>query len=330
MTTTFYPGTLQWCGIAKETVSGTPQATPTYWIPVDASIKHSPKVTKLPDVAIRGTMAKTHGDIAAGRYEEVTYTTYLYPDSMYAHMIAMMGRADTVTGSSDPYTHKTSLYNGSGTDNAQPPTYTLFVYEQNGKVAQIAGCTPLDLKFEYKANDWCTIDLTWNGMPAAFINAPVNTPTALPPEPSSGVSLMLGGLALSTASDLVVEMKRDSKPLWVLNGSNAPMAIYAGPMDVTGSITAVFQGTADVNYTNYLNNVQPALTVQSLAAGDTTHPFTLQMSKVSYQSADPTGSATDWMTIQASYTAIGNATDALDGKESPLQAIFLNSSITAF
>lgn len=330
MTTTFYPGTLQWVGLAKETVSGTPVAAPALWIPVDPSLKHSTKITELSDDSLRGTMAKQHQNIAAGRYEEVTYKTYLYPDSMYAHLIAMMGRADAVSGTVDPWTHKTSLTNGTGTDNAQPPTYTIFVYEMNGKVSQIAGATLLDLKFEYKANDWCTIDLSWNGMPAVALTAPVNTPSALPPEPSSGVSIMLGGVAMSAASDLTVDIKRESKPIWVLNATNAPLAIYAGPMTVSGTINAIFQGLSDVNYTNYLNNVQPSLTVSSLAAGDATHPFTLQMSKVAYQSADPQGSATDWMTIQSAFNAMGNATDALDGKESPLQAILLNTSVTPF
>lgn len=326
---TFYPGNLQWLGIAKETVPGTPMSAPTYWIPVD-SPKHSPKVTQLVDTALRGTMAMQHQTVPGMQYEEIQYKTYLYPDSLYAHLIAMLGKPDTVTGSSDPYTHKTSLYNGSGTDNAQPPTYTVFLYEQGGKCAQIAGSALADLKFEYKANDWATIDCTWDGMPAVYIAAPTNTPTASAPEPPSGVSMTIGGVALTDMSDITIEMKRDTKPIPVLNGSKNPLGIYSGGLTVSGSLTAVFQGTTDVNLTNLLTNTQPAITVQTLAQGDTTHPFTLQMSKVAYQTADPQPSNNSWMTIQSNYNAMGNATDALDGKESPIQAIFVNSSATPF
>jgi hypothetical protein len=329
MTATFYPGNLQWFGIAKETTPGTPMASPSIWIPVD-SPKRSPKVTQLVDTALRGTMAMQHQTVPGMAYEEVQYKTYLYPDSLYAHLIAMLGHTDTVSGSSDPYTHKTALYNGSGTDNAQPPSYTLFLYEMNGKVAQIAGARMGDLKYEYKANDWATIDVTWDGMPALFITAPTNTPTALAPEPPTGVTITVGGVNLSDLSDIVVEMKRDTKPIPVLNGTNKPMGIYAGALTVSGSLTAIYQGTADTNLTNLMANNQPAITVATLAAGDTTHPFTLQMSKVAYQTADPQPSNNSWMTIQSNYNAMGNATDAVDGIESPIQAIFLNSTITSF
>lgn len=326
---TFYPGNLQWLGIAKETTPGTAMSAPTIWIPVD-SPKHSPKVTTLTDTALRGTMAMQHQQVQGMQYEELGYKTYFYADSVYAHFIAMLGVADTITGTAPTVTHKTSLYNGASGDNAQPPSYTGFLYEQGGKVAQIAGMRIADLKVDFKANDWPTLDVLWNGMPATYITAPTNTPTTLAPLPPFTQSVTIGGTANSKYSDVSIDLKRDTKPIPVMNGTHAPLGIYAGALTVTGSMTGVFQGTTDNDLTALLANTQPSLSVSLFADGDTTHPFTLQMSKVAYDTADPQGSNNSWMTIQANIKALGNATDALDTKESPAQAILVNSTTTPF
>ena len=325
MTTSFYPGNLQWFGLAKETTYGVAVAAPTVWVPVD-SPKHSPKQTMLVDTALRGTMAMQHQQVAGMEYEEVGYKTYFYNDSVYEHLIAMLGNADTITGSADPWTHKTSLLNGA--TDGQIPSFTGFLYEMGGKVAQIPGMRMADLKLEWKANEWPTIDVMWNGMPAAYITAPTNTPTALVPMPPTTAAVTLGGVSTGANTDISIDIKRDTKPVPALTGTSSPLGIYAGAMTVTGSITAVFQGTADVNLTNLLTNAQPALVVAINKAGDATHPLTLQMSKIAYTSADPQSSNNSWMTIQSNFNALGNATDALDGKESPIQAIFLNASST--
>lgn len=327
---TFYPGNLQWLGIAKETTPGTAMSAPTIWIPVD-SPKHSPKVTPLVDTALRGTMAMQHQQVQGMQYEELGYKTYLYADSVYAHLIAMLGGTDTITGTAPTVTHKTSLYNGATGDNAQPPSYTGFLYEQGGKVAQIAGMKLADLKFDFKANDWPTIDVMWNGMPATYIAAPANTPTALQPLPPFTTAVTIGGTLNSKYSDVSIDIKRDTKPIPVMNGSKSPLGIYAGGMTVTGSLTGVFQGSpGDNDLAALLANTQPALSVAINPDGDATHPFTLQMSKVAYDTADPQGSNNSWMTIQSNIKALGNATDALDSKESPVQAILVNSTATPF
>jgi hypothetical protein len=54
------------------------------------------------------------------------------------------------------------------------------------------------------------------------------------------------------------------------------------------------------------------------------------MSQVAYDSADPAPSATDWLTIQSNIEALMNPTDALDGKQSPIQVSLKNTSSTRF
>jgi len=327
---TYYPGNLQWLGIAKETTPGTAMAAPTFWIPVDTP-KHSTKITTLTDTAIRGTMVMQHQQTQGMQYEELGYKTHFYADSVFAHFMAMLGVADTISGIAPTVTHKTSAYNGTSSDNGQPPSYTGFLYEQGGKVAQIAGMKMADLKCDFKANDWPSIDVMWNGMPATYITAPANTPTTLAPLPPFTQTVSIAGVGNSKYSDVSIDLKRDTKPIPVMNGTQAPLGIYAGALTATGSLTGVFQGSpTDNDLAALLANTQAALSVSLFAAADPTHPFTLQMSKVAYDTADPQGSNNSWMTIQSNIKALGNATDALDTRESPVQAILVNSTVTAF
>lgn len=329
MPTTFYPGNLQWLGLAKETTPGTPVTTPTMWIPVD-SPKHSPKQMQLVDTALRGNMATQHQTIPGMAYEELGYKTYFFNDSIYQHLMAMLGNPDTITGSADPYTHKTSLYNGASGNNAQPPTYTGFLYEMDGKVARIPGMSMSSLKLSYKANEFPTLDVVWNGLVATYVTAPTNTPSTLAPMPPSTVSVTIGGVLTGANSDISLDLKRDTKPIFVLNGTNVPLGIFAGPLTVSGSLTAVFQGPTDSHLVNLLTNAQPALSIAIYRQGDATHPLTIQCSKIGYTSSDPQPSSNSWMTIQSNFGALSNTTDALDGKSSPIQAIFLSAQSTAY
>lgn len=322
----FIPGNLQWLGIALETTPGTPMAAPTIFIPVD-SPKWDPKETMLEDNNLRGFMGDTYQQIAGSRYDEVSYKTYLYSDSVAAHFKAVLGGTDVVTGSADPYTHKLALYNGNGADAAQPPSYTVFV-GHGSKVKQVPGCKLSDLKLTVKANEAPTLDITWVGMVALDITPPTNTPTTQAPYPPSTAAITIGGANLGKWSDITIDFKRDVKALFTLNGTQTPAAIYAGTLSVTGSGTAVYQGTTDTDLMNYLNNTQPALTVAVNPPGDAVHTLTVQMSKVAYKSATPTPNSSGWMTLPISIKGLMNATDATDGKMSSAQLILLNTSAT--
>jgi hypothetical protein len=328
MPTNFFPSNLQWVGAAKETTYGTAVAAPTFWIPV-TSPKWTPKINPLVDQGLRGLMGMDYQQVAGMRFEEITYKTYPYMDSVYQHLIATFGRADTVTGAADPWTHKTSLYNGTGTDGAQPPSYTLFYIDAAGKCWQIPGCVIQSTKVDVKVDEIATLEVTWNGMPATAITIPTSTPTTAKPMPSWNSVISIGGSASSAYSEVSLEYKRDTKPIPTINNSQSPLAIYGAALSVAGSLTAVYQGSTDVNIVDYLTNVQPVLTVKLAPVGDAVHSLTLQHSVVAYDDASPQGSG-DWMEVNATIKGLMNATDALDAKQSPGQVIFLNTAAAPF
>jgi len=328
-TTVVISANLQWVGAAKETTYGTASAAPTFWIPVDgSSVKYKPNVNVLTDQALRGFMGVDYQQVQGMRYDTLAYKTFLYLDSVYQHFLALFGKADTITGTADPFTHKTSLYNGSGADQAQPPSYTLFYFD-GLKCWQIPGCIVSSVKLDVKVDELTSLDIQWSGMPATQIATPTNTPTTAKPWAAWNSTITLGGSALSVFSEVAIEYKRDVAQVNTINASQSPLEIFGGGVSVAGNLTAVYQGGAtDVNMTDYLANTQPILVVKCAPIGDAVHFLQVTHSQVAYDNVDVSGSK--WMEIAAQIKALSNATDALDTKLSPAQVQFLTTQSTAF
>lgn len=325
------PMNLQWVGAAKETTYGTPVAAPTFWIPVDgSSLKYVPGQNVLTDQALRGSMSQDFQQVAGMRNDTLDYKSYLYTDSVFQHFLALLGRPDAVTGSSDPWTHKTSLENGVDNAGAQPPSYTLFYFD-GVKCLQIPGCVLGELKTSVKVDELTTIEASWIGLPAIVLSsAPTNTPSTVKPIPAWSSVISLGGSALSIYSDVELDYKRDAAAVPTMNNSQSPLSIFSGTFSVSGTLTAVYQGAAaDVNFTDFLANTQPALTVKLSPPGDAIHFLLLQHSVVAFDAAPPAGS-NKWMEIQATIKALANATDALDARVSPMQVQYLTAVSAAF
>jgi hypothetical protein len=322
----FTPGNLQWLGIAVEATPGTAAAAPTVWIPV-ASPKLVPHIGSMPDNALRGSMAKDFGNLLAGRYDEMSYSTYLYADSCFLHFLAILGTADALSGSSDPWTHKTSLKNSG---NGQPATHTLFYADGTGQAFTIAGAQLSQLKVSVKVDGLVQLDANWMGLPSTVAAAPTNTPTALPPAPGWNSTITLGGTAMTKYSEIDVTYTRANEAKFTVNGTQAPSAIYCGELDVAFDLTGVYQGsTSDTDWTNFLANTQPSLVLKMAAAGDAIHALTLQHSKVAYQDVSFEGS-NKYLEIKSKAIGIANATDALGGGVSPALATLTSAQSTAF
>jgi len=433
MTITPRPGSQQWLGLKKETTYGVAMPTPDMWIPVDTP-KWEAKVTPLVDQALRGNMGTDYGQTQGMRHDELTYKTMIYADTVFPHLLAILGGTDTITaltastlslgttstsggtlaagtyywkvtatasggegiGSNEvtatttgttssqilnwttvtgasgykiyrgtaagaenvlvatvasvntytdtgtagtagappiaaSYVHAVSLNNQSdATHTGQPNSYTGFLYQLDGKVVQIPGMMLGDLKFTFKADTLPTIDASWMGLPGVFINAPTNTPSTVPPMPPFTAAITVAGVLATQYSDCSFDIKRNNSAVPVLNGSQSPLAIFAGPLSVTGSLNAIYQGTSDADLTNLLTNTQPVLSVSVNQQNVVGQPLTLQASKITYDSAAPAGSNNSFATIASNFKALMNSTDALDGQRSPLQAKIVNAQSTAY
>lgn len=321
----FAPANLQWVGVARESVYGTPIAAPTINIPSDTPTYH---LTQQPlvDTNLRGSMAGEYQQIAGLQFGTVTFKTNCYLDSVYFLLRTLFGYPDQVTGASDPYTHQTALQNTG--NNGQPVSTTVFWTDATGRTQQMPGAQASSVKVTIKADGLVQLDVTYIGLPATDIAMPTNTPTTALPMPSWNTVIEIGGSPSTAYSELTIDYKRATEPIPTVNGSQAPYAIFAGPVTVSGNLTAVYQGVSDVNWVDYLANTQPVLSYTIAPVGDSDHYIEVVHSKVAYDDVQVSGT-NKWMEIKSTIKALGNTTDAIGGLFSPAHVTLLSPVSTA-
>lgn len=320
---TFGAGYTQWVGQAPESVYGTAQSVPTYWTPAD-SPKFTPGLKMLVDGALRGSQAMEFQQVAGMRVDQLTYKTYFYLDSVFLFMRQLLGGTDVPTGSG-PYLHSTALQNTG--NNGQPTGTTLF-FNAMDKTWQMAGSILQEAKITLKSEELATIELTYIGLPAVAITAPTNTPTTAVPMPSWNTTITVAGSATNRYSEIDLDYKRETKPIDVINGTQAPGAIFAGPVSVSGNLTAVYAGSTDQDLVDYLTNVQPIILVKTAPVGDAVNYIQFAMSKVGFDNAS-FEAGVDYYEIKSSIRGLANSTDAIGGGLSPSKVTLTSSVSTA-
>jgi hypothetical protein len=283
-------------------------------------------IANLTDTAMRGSMAGEFQQVKGMRADTVTFKTNCYLDDIFVLLRQALGLPDVMTGSSDPYTHKTSLQSGN---NGQPVSSTVFFYDAQGKAWQMAGSQVSDLKLTISVDDLVTAEVTYIGLPAVAITPPTNTPDTNKPMPGWNSLITVGGTTMTKYSEIDLEIKRDTSAINTLNGTQAPFAIYCGACTVSGSFTGVYQGSTDNDLVAEIANTQPALVAKISPVGDAVHSITFQCTVVAYdQTVVDNGSK--WVQIKSTIKGLANATDvAGSGNQSPMLATLLSPVSTA-
>jgi len=313
---TIYPSNLTWLGIAKETDYGTAVATPTAWIPLD-SPTWKPDQHQLHDEALRGNMAKLQNVVAGVRSDTVSYTTPLLLDTLFQHMGNILGAADTVTGTTAPYTHTTSLLN---TSNGQPTSYTLVLY--NGAEAwQMAGSQLGKVELDLKADELGKLNAEWMGLPATQVATPTNTPGTNLPWPSWNTTINVNSVQATAYSDVKLSYTRENKAVFVTAGSQSPYVIFVGPLSADIDVTGVYQGYSGTprDLYNLLTNTQVPITVQVNPVGDAAHYGLWTHTLAAPMTSEVKDAAGNYVEIASKYSAVSNSTDATGGATSPVK-----------
>ena len=306
---TFGASALQWVGVARETTYGTAVAAPTDWIPSTSPV-WVPKPDVFVDDALRGTMAPQAAQVQGLRSDSVTFSTFLYLDSSYFLIRDALGLPDVVTGTAAPYTHKTSVQSGN---NGQPAGTTVFYYDAQGKSWQMPGAQIDSLKITGDVGGLVKLDVTYMGLPSTAIVPPTNTPSLVQPAPSWNSTITVASTVMLNKSGWEWDLARSAYRVEAINGTQVPAAIGVGNCIITGSITAIYQGSTDTDLVDLLTNGQPAMTIQINPVGDAVHSFTFQTSVVAYDAVDITDNGGKYMQIKSTVKALTNATDVAGG-----------------
>lgn len=311
------PSALTTVGIAKETVPGTPVAA-TAFIP---SGMPTPKdVVKLvADKGQRGAMVDDYGETQTVKHSTFDFGGDVFPDILGWILTGVLGDI-TSSGASAPYTHAISVLNSG---DGQPPSYTLTDnYVVNTR--QYPGAKFSDLDIKWSGDGLVTYTAKAVAFPSVTTTAPAASYTSAPAVPSYVGAVTIGGSAALSVLDGDLSIKRPVTVIDTVDGSQAPYALWSGPVSVSGKLTLVMED--ETQLTNYLTGINPALDiVWSQGTGSTLTYVQLHMTNVVYQSAE-IGRGKEYVEIALSFNAKANATDiGASGGYSPIKATIKNA-----
>ena len=311
---------------AKESSWGTVNPTPAFWIPMMGT-KWSPKVKWLPDTSMVGSPAVTRDLVPGKRYDELTFKSNMYLDSIGNQLLAVLGAADVVTGTG-PYTHTLKLLNNQAV-GSQPPSYTMNYFD-GFQDRQLAGCR------------WASLDLTWSADGAVEINNTIltgsesdistvtNTPSTAHFVPGWSLGITFGGVASNIMLSGGLNITRGTEAIFVSDATQAPHLIFTGPIQVKGKAkflveTGGFNPFAGSNSALIRNQIAVVLTFTEPVSGNT-----LAFTMTNCQLINPTtDSGAKYYAVDTEFEAVADTTDAVTGI-SPIAAVLVNGQSTGY
>ena len=310
-------------GIAKEATKGTAVA-PTDFIPVAKdSLKPADIVDPLYDTGLRGSNVMNYAYIQGRTRSTFDFGGAVFADTIGYAIAGLMGSVAT-TGASAPYTHTISLKNSlTSSTETQPISYTLTDFYAVA-VRQFPGCQFSDFSLKFNADGMLEMDTKSTGWASATTTDPTPTFSTVLPTPVWRGTVSIGGNTITTAMEGNIDMKRAVTPIYGISNTQNPYQVFLGALEVTGSIKFVMD--ADTQLTNFLNNTQPAITLNwAYGAGATAVQIQATISKGAYTTT-VIDRGDDFVTVTIELNGQGNTTDAgSTGGYAPIKWVLQNA-----
>lgn len=304
-------------GIAKETVYGTPVAASAF-IPVK-TMSPSDKITLLDDQGMRGSMVSTYDRISGPIWAEYGFDGDIFPDTLPWMVTGVLGDL-TTTGASAPFSHAAAVLN-SGT--GQPPSYTVSDY-YTITTRQFPGLRFSELGIKFSGDGMLTYSAKATSLASATTTKPTSSYTGVQPLAGWVGAVSIGGSASAFVVDGECTIKRPITVIQAADGTQAPYALWAGPVEASGKLTLVMED--DAQYVNYLTNAKPSLDINyQQGAGAAAVQVKLHMTKAAYTNAE-IGRGKDYIELSVDFDALANTTDAgASGGYSPIKVTVQNA-----
>ena len=310
-------------GIAKEATKGTAVA-PTDFIPVSKdSLKPADIVDPLYDTGLRGSNVMNYAYVQGRTRSTFDFGGAVFADTVGYAIAGLIGSVAT-TGASAPYTHTISLKNSlTSSTETQPISYTLTDFYAVA-VRQFPGCQFSDFSLKFNADGMLEMDTKSTGWASATTTDPTPTFSTVLPTPVWRGTVSIGGNTITTAMEGNIDMKRAVTPIYGISNTQNPYQVFLGALEVTGSIKFVMD--ADTQLTNFLNNTQPAITLNwAYGTGATAVQIQATISKGAYTTA-VIDRGDDFVTVTIELNGQGNTTDAgSTGGYAPIKWVLQNA-----
>ena len=236
-------------GLVPEITRGTlnTAGTPVY-IGVD-----TPQITEgqkfIDNDSFYGSMTTIYDQVQGVRADTWEGKFGLYVDTIPTLFKAALGSADTVTGSG-PYLHTFLLLNNPSV-GSQPESLSLMSFDGANYFTLLAAqldtlefTSGAEVKAEtmakFIANPYTAAE---SAPPAPFSATPTFTPTHM--VPGWATSYTIAGVAIDYIKESTVTLNRKTESIFT-QGQQAPYQNFAGPLEVSGKLTAIIANQNDI------------------------------------------------------------------------------------
>lgn len=221
--------------------------------------------------------------------------------------------------------HTFSLLNNAGQGN-QPPSLTITDYDGD-LWRQIAAGQMDELTMKGNATGLVDYTTTLMGNPASFISAPSSSFSNDQAAPGWTFTAMLGGTQVATVIDWEIDLKRGTKPIPALTGTEEYFEYFAGPIEPTGKLTFVEQ-TNSPYIAQYLSGAKEELEIDlyDLSTGAV---MDIRSTNCLFKTAELDRSK-EWVEVSVEFEMLPSAADATAGGVSPLQITVANTVTAAY
>lgn len=264
------------------------------------------------DVGLRGIGAQTFGLYQGVEYSDWKYLLDMYQTDTPLLFTSILG-PDTKSGTASPYTHTFNLA------SAEPSSICLHDYDGYEEwVLAGSRMSAMNIKFDVAKN--LTADIQGQGFPHTTTTKETPSVTAEQYYMGWQAALKIAGSSNYHLVSMQLNMTRKLQVRHSAQNSQAPTYVFVGPLEVAGSITFDVEDDTEFNY--YANNTQPSVVVTFT---DGSNSLKFQMSTCAFKNPTRFTSGTDWLQLDASFTAVYNTTDS-----GPIEIVAVNSRATAY
>ena len=334
---TAYASRNGYLAIVKEATYGTSPTTGFSFIPVADDVAITLGQKFLANEALVGSPVQTIDEVQGVRSDEITFKCSLYADTFPLLVVAALGGTDAVTGSG-PYTHVIKLLNAAST-GSQHPSFSIMLFD-GSNYWMMAGCRLDTLEIPFTSDGTTEATAKFIGNPAApTTSAPTGTgsPTFSSEVmiPGWSVAVTVATISLAYIQSGTLTISRSTQALFA-EGSQTAYLNFAGPIKVTGKMTAIVATQSDpwsaASPAQALTRDQVATVLTFTDPNDqtasTNHSIAFTMTKNQFMEPKRTQGKL-YVEVESNFEAVSNTTDGSTGY-SPIQSSIINGTATAY
>lgn len=222
--------------------------------------------------------------------------------------------------------HQSSLLNNSAVGD-QPPSFTIWDYDGE-EWRTISACQVDELNF--KGNATGLVEYTVSMMGNAGVqnaSAPSTSYTGLQTPAPWTFGALLGSTFTPTITDWSLSLKRGTKPIPALTGTQSYLQFFAGPIQCTAKLTFVEQAGSPY-LANYLNGTRQVFdfTIWDMLAGGA---FNFHSTSAMFTTGELDRSK-EYPQVPVTVQFLPTTTDATAGSRSPFSTTVANAVTTAY